>query len=1069
MADKHRLSKGGAYLWATTLIVVMFSATTGLSQSVSPNSLKQLPYRHIGPDGNRAIAVVGEPGNPAVTYVGAASGGIFKSTDHGTNWTSIFDDYEVSSVGSLAIASSAHNVVWAGTGETFLIRPGHAMGNGIYKSIDSGRTWNLMGLEKTGRIGRVVVHPRDSNIVFACSLGHGFGPQKERGVFRTKDGGANWEHVLFVDEDTGCSDLAMDLNNPGILFAGMWDLEIKTWGLDSGGPLGGVYVSRDGGDTWKRLVGNGLPPEGERVGKTAVAVAPSHSNRVYALIEQDPPGLYRSNDGGHNWKLVNQAHVMCERAPYYTRFAVSPDDENRLYFASVSWSVSVDGGDSLLADATSAGYDNHDIWIDPEIPDRVLVAFDGGASISLNRGATYEQIVLPIAQMYHVWVDDQIPYYVYGNRQDGFSYRGPSNSRQGGFFARGIPLGLWREFGGCESGWGIPDPEDHNIIWSGCYDGQLERFDLRTGHARSVQVWPDAAYGWAPKDVKYRWHWSFPLTISPHDHNRVYVGSQVVHQTTNAGQSWTVISPDLTTNDEEHQLDSGGITTDNLMTWDGCVLFAIAESPLEEGLIWTGSNDGQVNVTRDGGANWTNVTGNIKGLPPWGTIANIEPSRFDAGTAYVAVDLHQVADFDPYVYKTSDYGASWKLISSAVPKSVSSYVHVVREDPVRKGMLYLGTDNAVYFSIDDGENWNHLQSGLPPAPVYWLTIQERFNDLVIGTYGRGFWILDDVTPLRELDAEILGSKSHLFTPRPGYRFHNITAIAVEPGSHVTGDNPPYGAAIHLYLDEAVEKPVQFDILDADGKTVRTLTAPGESGINRIWWDLRHEGKREVKLRTSPPGKSWVEPGPEGWRPLVTWSDHPLAPLALPGTYKVKVNLDTQAMEQSVTVLKDPNTVGTAEDIRAQVALALKIRDSVNEIVDMVNHLEWIRKQLGDIRLMLERDAEATSLLEAAEDLEEKVLAVENNLFDTSLTGPVEDSFRGAMKLYGKLSALGGNLINSGADFPPTDQQVEVYKEYERQLAECQTQYRELVETLVPQFKTSLGAKAAMVGAEEDSQ
>ncbi len=1055
----------GIFIRITALATALLVVATGFSQSVDRSLLKQLPYRFIGPDGNRAIAIVGEPGNPAVTYVGAASGGIFKSTDHGTNWNSIFDDYEVSSVGSLAIAHSDPNIVWAGTGETFLIRPGHAMGDGIYKSIDSGRTWANMGLEKTGRIGRVVVHPRNSDIVFACALGHAFGPQKERGVFRTEDGGKSWEHVLFVNEDTGCSDIAMDPNNPGILFAGMWDLEIKTWGLDSGGPLGGVYVSRDGGHTWKRLTGNGLPAEDELVGKTAVVVAPSNSNRVYALIEQDPPGLYRSNDGGRTWKLVNQEHVICERAPYYTRFAVSPDDENRLYFASVSWSVSVDGGDSLLPDATSGGYDNHDIWIDPEIPDRVLVAFDGGASISLNRGETYRQIVLPIAQMYHVWVDDQIPYYVYGNRQDGFSYRGPSNSRQGGFFAQGIPLGLWREFGGCESGWGIPDPEDHNIVWSGCYDGQLERFDLTTGHARSVQVWPDAAYGWAPKDVKYRWHWSFPIAISPHDHNRVYVGSQVVHQTTNAGQSWSVISPDLTTNDEEHQLDSGGITTDNLMTWDGCVLYAIAESPLEEGLIWTGSNDGQVNITRDGGTNWTNVTGNIKGLPPWGTIAGIEPSRFDAGSAYIAVDLHQVADFAPYVYKTTDYGESWISVSSDVPESVSSYVHVVREDPVRKGMLYIGTDNAVYFSLDDGEHWNHLQTGLPPVPVYWLTIQERFSDLVLGTYGRGFYILDDVTPLRNLDADVLASDAHVFPPRAAYRFQDVTAIAAEPGSHVTGVNPPYGADINVYLQRATDEPIQLDIVDTRGKTIRSLTAPGEAGINRIWWDLRYDGRREVKLRTPPPGKPWVRVGPEGWRPLINWSRSRLAPLAPPGTYTAKITTGGKEMSQTLTVLKDPHTAGTQEDIGSQVTLALKIRDSVNEIVDMINHIEWLRKQLGDIGDMLENKPDESSILDAAKDLEEKAVALERKLFDVSLTGPSEDSFRGAMKLYGKLCALGGNLIGSGADFPPTDQQIEVYREYEQQLAGHKNEYKELMETHVPQLKGLLGTKAVLLGVE----
>lgn len=1047
-------------------------AAPALAQRGGPQAAAQdIRWRHIGPDGNRAIAVVGEPGNPAVMYVGAASGGIFKTENGGISWTSIFDSHEVSAVGALAIAPGHPNIIWAGTGETFLIRPAHAMGNGIYRSDNAGKTWTRMGLEKTGRIGRVVIHPSDPDVVFACALGHAFGPQPERGVYRTKDGGKTWEQVLRVDEKTGCADIAIDVNNPQVLFAGMWPLEINTWGLNSGGPGGGVYVSRDGGTTWRKLAGRGLPSAGDVLGKTAVAVAPSDSRRVYALIEEKTPTLYRSDDGGETWRIVNRNHLIAERASYYTRFAVSPDDPNRLYFASVSWSVSIDGGETLLRNATSAGGDNHDIWIDPTDGDRLMVAHDGGASVSLNRGQTYARVVLPIAQMYHVWVDSEIPYNVYGNRQDGGSYKGPGISLQGG-----ISLSLWRSIGGCESGWGIPDPVDNNIVWSGCYDGQLDRVDYRTGQVRSVHVWPEATYGWKPADVKYRWHWTFPIAISPHDHNTVYVGSQYVHRTANGGQSWEVISPDLTTNDKAHQQNSGTLTVDNLMTYDGCVLFAIAESPREKGLIWTGSNDGQVQLTRDGGKNWTNVTANIKGLPPWGTISNIEPSRFDAGTAYISVDLHQMGHFDPYVYRTTDYGKTWTLASAGIPKSISSFVHVVREDPVKKGMLYAGTDNALYVSHDDGATWTSLQYNLPPAPVYSLAIQEHFGDLAVATYGRGFWILDDITPIRAMTSEIRNADAHLFPPRQGYRFRSVAGFRAA-ASHINGENAPYGAAINYYLKSPADR-VEITILDADGKPVRSLSGPGGAGLNRVWWNLRYEGARPVRLRTSPVGSPWIMVGPEGWRPLVVWGASQVEPLAAPGTYTVRLTTGGKTLTQPLNVLKDPGSSGTDADMHAQLRLLLEIREEVSEVADMINHLEWTRKALADLRAMVESDPRrltetssngngpgggtqaaaprAATVISALAALEERTIAVENALEDVTLTGRTEDSFRAPMGLYGKLGNLAGE-VSGGGDLRPTDSAVAVHKELQQQLARVRRELATLREKEIPAFNDVLKA------------
>jgi photosystem II stability/assembly factor-like uncharacterized protein len=759
----------------------LFVVPAAFCQQLDTTLYAQLRYRFIGPEGNRASAVVGEPGNSMVAYVGAASGGVWKTSDGGVNWEPVFDKESAQAIGALAISQSQPDIVWAGTGETFFIRPMTSLGDGIYRSTDAGKHWQRMGLERTGRIGRIVIDPHDPNRVFACALGHAFGPQPERGVFRTTDGGKTWERVLFVDANTGCADLSMDAHDSQTLFAGMWQLEAHTWDLNSGGPGSGVFVSHDGGTTWQRLAGHGLPATSHPVGKVAVQVAPSDPRRVYALIEDTDPTFYRSDDGGETWKLVNRQHDMAERAPYYVRFAISPDDEDVIYFVSVKFSTSKDGG-ATLESGFRGGGDNHDVWVDPQNSDRFMIANDGGATITLNRGKSFERVVLPIAQMYHVYTDTKIPYFVYGNRQDGGSYRIPSNSLEGA-----ITVGMFHSVGGCESGFGIPDTVNNAVVWSGCYDGGLERYDERTGHARNVRVWPEAGYGWKPVDTKYRWNWTFPIAISPQDHDKVYVGSQVVHLTTDGGASWTVISPDLTRNDTTHEQSSGGTTTDNLMTWDGATLYAIAESPLAAGLIWAGSNDGLVHLTRDGGKTWTDVTVNIPKLPPWGKISNIEPSHFDAGTAYISVDLHEQADFTPYIYKTTDYGKSWKKVSDGIPVVADfSYVHMVAEDPVRKGMLYAGTDNAVYFTLDDGVNWHSLQLNLPHAPAAWLTVQPRFSDLVVGSHGRGFWILDDVTPLRALSTDVLESQAHLFAPRPAYRFRMIRSTSSDPNSAVRG-------------------------------------------------------------------------------------------------------------------------------------------------------------------------------------------------------------------------------------------------------------------------------------------
>ncbi|MDH4043446.1 MAG: glycosyl hydrolase [Gemmatimonadota bacterium] len=1029
------------------------------AQQLDPARYARLQYRHLGPEGNRASAVAGEPGNPMVAYIGAASGGVWKSADGGVTWKPTFDAQTAQAIGALAVAPSAPNVVWAGTGETFIIRSPTSPGNGIYQSTDAGETWRHMGLDASGHIGRILVHPRDAEVVYACVLGHAYGPQEERGVYRTTDGGTTWARVLFVDPNTGCSDLAMDATDPGVLVAGMWQFEIKPWNLNSGGPGSGVFITRDAGDTWTRLVGHGLPKAGSDVGKVAVAIAPSDPGRMYALLEQADPTLYRSDDGGASWRIVTRNHDIAERAPYYTRFAVSPDDRDRLYFVSVRFSVSKDGGATLVS-GYGAGGDNHDIWIDPRNPDRYMVAHDGGVSITLNRGESYRRIVLPIAQMYHVFTDTRVPYHVYGNRQDGYSYRGPSNTRSGG----GITEGHWHSFGGCESGFGIPDTVSNTIVWSGCYDGGLQRYDLMTGQARDVRVWPEGGYGWAPAGLRYRWNWTFPVVLSPHDPNHVYVGSQYVHETTDGGQTWHEISPDLTTNDTTKQRTSGGVAVDNLMTFDAPVLHALAESPLEAGVLWAGSGDGLVHVTRDGGGTWANVTANIRGLPTWGKVTAIVPSRYDAGTAYVVVDRHEMADFEPYVFKATEYGKTWRRIDAGIPRSVLSYAHTVAEDAVRRGMLFVGTENGLYFTRDDGAHWQPLQLNLPHAPVSWITVQPHFGDLVVSTYGRGIWILDDLTSLRTIEPGMLDAPLHLFAPRPAYRFRAIHNVPSAP-SFSTGQNPRYGATIDYHLrgdpaDTTDSRSAQFVVLDAAGDTVRTFTGPAKPGLNRAWWDLRYAGAREPRLRTPPPGRSWVPLNDDGWRRLVVW-DLDLSTrggLAPPGVYTIVVAVGADSATTSVEVRKDPYSTGTEADIRQQVELALELRADLDRTVDMINRIEWIKKQLADMRGILDdkstvKDADvAAALRDSARAVEDRAIEVAGALFDVNLTGAREDSFRAPMRLYGRLAALLSDVAENGADFPPTTQQLSVHDVLHARLDDAARAFEAWVTTDLARFR-----------------
>src|SRR5947209_7128084 len=817
--------------------------------------------------------------------------------------------------------------------------------------------------------------------------------------------------------------MGMDPNNPRTLFAGMWQLEIHTYGRKSGGPGSGLFKSTDEGATWKRLEGHGLPHS--PLGRIAVRVAPRDSNRVYALIETgdgvpmdgkptQSGQLWRSDDGGENWQLINSDRQIRGRTHYYTREEVSPDNENEVYFFTSAFSRTLDGGHTLTNMPSSPGGDNHEMWIDPTNGDSMAVVNDGGVSISVNRGHSWDHIQLPIAQIYHVTLDDQIPYFVYGNKQDGPSYRGPSNSLQfGGFGGSQISRGVWHPVAGSESGFATPDPVDNNIIWStgtgsGSVGGSVARFDERNHQAREVEVWPEDVSGATAAEVKYRFNWEFPVTISPHDHNKVYVGSQYVHVTTDGGNSWRIISPDLT--------------------------------------------------------------------------------RYDAGTAYISVDFHQMNIRDPFAYKTTDYGKTWTSITNGIPHSMLSYAHCIREDPVRKGLLYLGTENGMYISFDDGKNWQPLQSGLPHAPVYWIAVQERFRDLALATYGRGFWILDDLTPLEQMTPEISASNAHLFAPRDVYRFRPIAEPAAVSYDPTAGHNPPYGAPINFYLKSklAEKERMHVTIGDANGKTVREFECraategarrppgpggPGggggggeggedgppcevKPGMNRVWWNLRSEPGTEFRLRTSPLYAPDVKPGPEGWRQAPDAGRISL--LEPPGTYTVTLTVGEEKFTQKLNVLKDPHSGGTESDIQTQMQFLAGLRDEMNSIGASVNQIETIRAQLAALQKELGNDDAGKAIRKAADDLADKLVAVEGKVLQLKLTGRGQDSTRWPPMLASKIGYLANET--SSSDFAPTTQQLAVGKELKDQGDQFQQEYQQILAKDVTPFNAMLREK-----------
>ncbi len=888
------------------------------------NALKELKYRNIGPfRGGRVLAVSGVTSRPNTYFFGATGGGIWKTADGGSSWLPVADgQLKTGSVGALAISESEPNVIYAGMGEA-CVRGNVSNGDGVYKSVDGGKTWTNIGLADSYHIGRIAIDPRNADVVFVAALGHLFGPNEERGVYRTKDGGKTWKNVLYRDAGTGAVDLAMDPGNPNLIYASLWQVRRKPWTLDSGGNGSGLFQSTDGGDTWKEITRNPGMPKGI-LGRIGVAISPANSERVWAIVEAAEGGVYRTDDGGKTWTRTNQDNTLRQRAWYYSHIFADPKSADTVYALNTSMWKSIDGGKTFSLIRAPHG-DRHGLWIAPNDANRMIESDDGGATISSDGGKTWSsEDNQPTAQFYRVAMDRDYPYHVYGAQQDNSTVRIASRSDEGAIGERD-----WYPVGGGESGWIAPDPTNSQIVYAGSYDGLLTRYDHSTGVTRDVTVWPDNPMGYGAEGMKYRFQWDFPLLYSPHDAKKLYAGGNVLFETENEGRSWTAISGDLTRDDKSKQGPAGGpITKDNSGVEYYDTIFTVAESPLEKGLIWAGSDDGLIHVTRDAGKHWTNVT--PKAMPEWIQINSIEASPHEAGTAYVAATMYKWDDFKPYLFVTRDYGKTWMGIDNGIP--AKSFTRVIREDPNRKGLLVAGTELGMYISFDDGAAWRPFQLNLPVVPITDLAFDKRERELVVATQGRAFWILDDVPLLYQLSPEVLGEAAHLFQPKDAIRGLESSPV---PAGRPLGQNPPAGAAIYYSFKEKPKGEATLEILDADGKLVKKFSSgekkedapadpeeeafgprgpgeklPAEAGLNRFVWNLRYADA--VKF-----------PG------MIFWAGSVTGPTAAPGKYTAKLHCrreepDTDvpgiarsALENDAGGVRGPACAGVADSRQAE--------------------------------------------------------------------------------------------------------------------------------------------------------
>jgi photosystem II stability/assembly factor-like uncharacterized protein len=1013
--------------------------------------LKALKYRLLGPAwGGRVARVAGVPGDPHVYYAASASGGVWKSVDGGVDWTPIFDDQPVSSIGAIAVAASDPNVVYVGSGEAN-IRGNVGAGNGIYKSVDAGKTWTHVWTQE-GQIGQLIVHPANPDVAFAAVLGHAFGSNPERGVYRTTDGGRTWKQVLKKNADTGASAVTFDPSNPNVLFAGLWEARRYPWDLKSGGPGSGLYVSRDGGDTWKPITGNGLPDG--LWGKVGVAVAPSDGRRVYALIESEKGGLFRSDDGGENWRLASGSHELRQRAWYYSTLTVSPANPDEVWCPQVPLLKSIDGGKTFEHVSGPPHGDHHDIWIDPKNARRIIGADDGGVYLTTNGGESWIAPPLPLGQCYHVSADERVPFHVACALQDIGTTQGPSNSLN----RAGIRNTDWHGVGGGEAGWVVSDPTDPNIVYAGEYLGYLSRYDDRTGEERDVSPWPENPSGHGGEDMRYRFQWTAPIAVSPHDPKVVYYGGNVVFRTADGGQSWTTISPDLTRNDKSKQKWAGGpITGDNtgVETYD--TVFVIAESPVQKGLIWAGSDDGLVHVTEDGGKSWRDATAGVPGLPQWGTVDMIEPSHFDARTAYLVVDNHRLDDMRPYLWKTTDLGRTWKRLDGGLPRDV--YLHSVKEDPTRKGLLYLGTERGVVFSRDDGSTWHALRLNLPTVAVHDLVV--KGDQLVLATHGRSLWIFDDLQVVRDpVPAAAAASGLYVYPVPDAVRW----AYRGGRGSGWSGQNPAAGARVHYWLKDEPKGEVTLEVLDAAGRVVNTLSSKSLEPIGSSEY-LKEEKEQLEGLAI--PKKAGVQLGV--WNLSWTGAEmipnakldagYPvLGPAAAPGTYTLRLTADGKTATAPFTLKPDPRATVPAAEIAEHLRFTLDIRDAITRLTHDVARLRAVRRQLAERDELLARDDQAKPLIQPSTALVARLDDLEARLHNpkAEITYDVLAQ-RGGTKLYSRLAPLmDWAAAGEGA---PTQGMREVFAEQLKEL----DGYEAELSGLLGRDLADLNQKAAQLG------
>jgi photosystem II stability/assembly factor-like uncharacterized protein len=950
------------YVIALSLLVCFSSAA---AQQYDPALFSGMQWRLIGPfRGGRSLTAVGVPGQPNTFYFGAVGGGIWKTADAGRTWKPIFDGEPIASIGAIAIAPSDPNIIYVGSGEADM-RSDISYGNGVYKSTDGGRTWNHIGLDDTRQIGCILVGPQNPEVVYVAALGHAYGPNAERGVFRSTDGGKTWQKVLHKDENTGAIDLAFDPNNARAIFAVLWQTRRPPWNVypPSNGPGSGLYKSTDGGSTWERLAGHGLPSEG--LGRMGIAFSPSHPSRVYLIVDAKQGGLYRSDDSGDNWTLVNNEARLWGRGWYFGGVTVDPRDPDTVYVCNTAAYVSRDGGKSFTPfKGAPGGDDYHSLWIDPGDSRRMILSSDQGTVVSLNGGETWSSWYnQPTAQLYHIITDNRFPYWIYGAQQDTGAVAVASRT-----VYRGINFRGWRPISaGGESEYIAPDPLDPDTLFGGSSGLDVTKFNLITGQNQDVA--PTLTHR-----GDFRHTWTLPLVFSPLDPHQVYFGTQQLFVTRNGGESWETASPDLTREDPgvPANLDALTATDATSTSTRRGVIYTIAPSPVAAGLVWIGTDDGLIQVTRDAGKNWTNVT--PEAITPWSKVSLVEASHFDAATAYAAVDRHRLDDLRPYIYRTHDGGKSWQEISSGIP--TGSYVHVVREDPKRKGLLYAGTETGVFVSFDDGDHWQPLQLNLPNASVRDLIVDG--DDLVAGTHGRSIWILDDLTPLRQLDAQVAASHAWLFAPETAYRmrFGSSDQGTPLPPDEPAGKNPPNGAILDYYLKSEPSGPVVMEIEDAQGHLVRryssadqpratnpqTLRYPAfwippaphlsiEPGMHRFVWDLLYP------VPKAPPGfDSWVRSG--------MW--------AVPGRYTVKVMVDGKTYAQPLTLKMDPRVKVSQADLEQQFKLDQKIVAARREVSDALEEAGSLQRQLAALQPSEVKHPQAAP---AAKELERKLAAL----------------------------------------------------------------------------------------------